>query len=205
VTFKQPFAIGKYEVTFEEYEVFANATGRDRPDEGGSGRGRTPIRNVSWGDAKAYAIWLSEHTNKPYRLPSESEWEYAARAGSTTRYWWGNDIGTNQANCSGCDSSWDLKHAPVGEFPANAFGLHDVHGNIVEWVEDCWHYSYEGAPNDGSAWLNTDGAECDQRAARGGSWYWHTPNDLRSANRFWDYSHAVLINVGFRLAQDLPN
>ena len=163
------FALGVYEVTFEEYDRFAAATGRDRPNDRGWGRGGRPVMNVSWEDATAYASWLSEETGERYRLPSESEWEYAARAGSTTRYTWGDDIGRNRANCDGCRSQWDDdRTAPAGSFAANAWGLHDMHGNVWEWVEDCWHENYARAPRDGSAW--TSGGNCGRRVLRGGSW-----------------------------------
>ena len=143
----QSFALSKCEVTFEEYAPFAAATGR-RTNDAGRGRGSRPVINVSWDDAVAYTEWLSEQTGKRYRLPSEAEWEYAAclqrgaprrqaRAGTTTKYSWGKKIGRNLANCNGCGSRWDdEKTAPVGSFPANAWGLHDMHGNVWEWVQD---------------------------------------------------------------------
>ena len=161
------FELSKYEVTFEEYDRFIAATGRRSPKDEGWGRGRRPVINVSWDDAVAYTKWLSEQTGERYRLPSEAEWEYAARAGSTTKYGWGNDIGHNRANCDGCGSQWVEKTAPVGSFNPNAFGLHDMHGNLWEWVQDCWNGSYQGAPADGSAWTSGD---CERRVLRGGSW-----------------------------------
>ena len=140
-------------------------------------------------------------TGKGYRLPSESEWEYAARAGTETAYSWGDEIGHNRANCDGCDSKWDNKKtSPVGSFEPNAFGLYDMHGNVYEWAEDCWHDNYEGAPSDGSAW--TSGGDSSRAVVRGGSWSYN-PRYLRAANRDrvtpsnrGDYS-------GFRLVQDL--
>ncbi len=162
------FELSKYEVTFEEYDRFIAATGGRSPNDKGWGRGRRPVIDVSWEDAVAYAEWLSVQTGERYRLPSEAEWEYAARAGSTTKYGWGNDIGHNRANCGGCGSQWDdEKTAPVGSFNPNAFGLHDMHGNLWEWVQDCWNGSYQGAPADGSAWTSGD---CERRVLRGGSW-----------------------------------
>ncbi|RMD67692.1 MAG: formylglycine-generating enzyme family protein [Gammaproteobacteria bacterium] len=200
VTIARSFAMGKYEVTFEEYDRFCEATGRGKPDDEGKGRGNYPVINVSWKDAKAYAKWLSEQTGKTYRLPSEAEWEYAARAGTTTRYWWGDEVGKGHANCNGCGSQWDNKWtAPVGSFPPNPWGLYDTAGNVWEWVEDCWHGSYAGAPLDGSAWVSRS---CSRRVVRGGSWY-DFPRYVRSAYRY-GYTPADRFNfIGFRLARDL--
>ena len=162
------FALSKYEVTFDEYDAFTDATGRERADDAGWGRGRRPVINVSWDDAVAYTQWLSSQTGENYRLPSEAEWEYAARAGSRTMYSWGNDIGVNRANCDGCGSQWDAeKTAPVGSFSTNRWDIHDMHGNVAEWVQDCWNWNYKGAPADGSAWESGD---CSERVLRGGSW-----------------------------------
>jgi formylglycine-generating enzyme required for sulfatase activity len=195
------FAIGKYEVTFTEYDKFAAASGRKKPDDEGWGRGNRPVINVSWDDAKAYSEWLSKETGKHYRLPSEAEWEYAARAGSTTQYPWDDEIGRNRANCNGCGSRWDAKStAPVGSFAANAFGLFDTVGNVWEWVEDCWHKSYEGSPKDGSAWIS--GGECESRVLRGGSWS-HLPIWARSASRDGINRGLRFNGSGFRVAQDL--
>ena len=195
------FALGVYEVTFEEYELFVRATGRDRPDDRGWGRGGRPVIYVSWEDAQAYAAWLSDETGEAYRLPSESEWEYAARAGSTTRYWWGQDIGRNRANCRDCGSRWDGDEtAPAGSFAANAWGLHDMHGNVWEWVEDCWHENYARAPRDGSAW--TRGGNCGRRVLRGGSWF-GVPAILRSALRNLNDAGARLGSFGFRVSRTL--
>ena len=195
------FALGRYEVMFEEYERFAVATGRGRPGDGGWGRGRRPVVNVSWEDAAAYAAWLSQETGARYRLPSEAEWEYAARAGTETRYSWGNDIGRNRANCGGCGSRWDNEQtAAGGSFAANAWGLHDMHGNVWEWVEDCWHDSYRGAPSDGRAW--TSGGDCGRRVSRGGSWG-YTLRSLRSAGRGRLVAGSRGNDVGFRVARTL--
>jgi formylglycine-generating enzyme required for sulfatase activity len=204
----KPFLIGKYEVTFAEYDLFAVADGRELPDEEGWSRSRRPTINVSWEDAVAYAEWLSEQTGKRYRLPSEAEWEYVARAGTTGRYWWCDklepncDVKAGIANCDGCGSQWDNeKTAPVGSFEPNPFGLYDTVGNVWEWVQDCWHESYKGAPTDGSAW---EEADCSQRVIRGGSWF-GTPRNVRSANRNWYIPVIMYSNVGFRLAQDLED
>ena len=195
------FALSKYEVTFEEYDAFAAATDRRRPDDRGWGRGRRPMINVSWHDAVAYAAWLSAETGKRYRLPSEAEWEYAVRAGTTTAYAWGNEIGSNRANCLGCGSRWDREQtAPVGSFRANAWGLHDMHGNVREWVADCWHNNYRGAPRDGSAW--TGGGDCGRRVLRNGSWR-SDPANLRSANRSMAYAEIQWDIIGFRVSRTL--
>jgi formylglycine-generating enzyme required for sulfatase activity/serine/threonine protein kinase len=194
------FALGKTEVTFAEYDVFASATNRSLPKDEGWGRGSRPVIHVNWEDATAYSAWLSKKTGKSYRLPSESEWEYAARAGSTKKYSWGNDIGRNNAVCNGCGSQWDAKQtAPVGSFKANDFGLLDMHGNVFEWTQDCWNGSYAGAPSDGSAWTRRD---CNRRVLRGGSWF-YIPGYLRSASRVW-FTASTRFNIsGFRVAQDL--
>ena len=192
------FELSKYEVTFEEYDAFTDATGRERADDEGWGRGRRPVINVSWDDAVAYTQWLSEQTGENYRLPSEAEWEYAARAGSTTQYSWGNDIGVNRANCIGCGSQWDGKQtAPVGSFNANRWGLYDMHGNVEEWVQDCWNRNYEGAPDDGSAW---ESGGCYYRFLRGGSWFVR-PWFLGSANRSWLSTLFRYYYIGFRVAR----
>lgn len=201
VAIPKPFAMGRFEVTFEEYDRFAKAIGRPLPEDKGWGRGRQPAINVSFDDAQAYAEWLSKETGHTYRLPSESEWEYAARASKETAYWWGPDVGKNQANCSGCGSRWDDKEtAPVGSFDANPYGLYDTAGNVWEWVEDCYHSTYTGVPADGRAWV--DDKTCGSRVRRGGSWGGE-PWNLRSADRNGgspDYRNDV---VGFRLARTL--
>ena len=151
---------------------------------------------MSWGDAKSYVGWLSRKTGKPYRLLSESEWEYVARAGTTTHYHWGDESGSNNANCRRCGSRWDGKQtAPVGSFGANAFGLHDIHGNVWEWVEDCYA-DYVGAPRDGSAWTS---GNCPFRFARGGSWD-DFPWFMRAAGR-GRLTTGVRLDGGFRVAR----
>ena len=209
VRIAEPFAVGVYEVTFAEWDacVSDGGCGGHRPVDGRWGRGKRPVIDVSWEDARAYVGWLSRKTGKGYRLLSESEWEYVARAGTGTRYWWGDSIGSGRANCDGCGSRWDDEQtAPVGSFPANGFGLHDVHGNVWEWVEDCWHDDYRGAPSDGSAWTTwTSGGECSQRMLRGGSWD-DAPRFLRSANRSGRGNRSVYlgsVDLGFRVARTL--
>ncbi|MCY4283154.1 MAG: formylglycine-generating enzyme family protein, partial [Gammaproteobacteria bacterium] len=174
-------------------------SGRSWREPGYPVQDNQPVVCVSWNDAQAFIKWLSDETGGNYRLPTEAEWEYAARAGTTTKYSWGDDIGSNRANCDNddCGDSYDYT-APVGSFPANPWGLHDMHGNVWEWVQDCWNDNYKGAPKDGSVWTSGD---CSQRVIRGGSWFydaWY----LRSADRF-RYDRANRNGtIGFRLAQD---
>ena len=201
VTISRPIAMGKYEVSFAEYDRYARATGRALPADEGWGRGNRPVVNVSQEDAKAYAVWLSAQTGKRYRLPSEAEWEYAARSGTATKYSWGDKIGRNRANCDGCGSEWDYKKtAPVGSFAANAFGLYDMHGNVWEWVADCYVDTYTGAPSDGSA-RTTGCGSTTYAVLRGGSWYFD-PRFLRSAYRNRNRPSVRYINNGFRVVQD---
>jgi formylglycine-generating enzyme required for sulfatase activity len=142
--------------------------------------------------------WLSRKTGKSYRLPSEAKWEYAARAGTRTRFWWGDGVGRNNANCDGCGSAWDKRlTAPVGSFAANGFGLHDMHGNVAEWVEDCWGANYRGAPADGTAWTS---GECSSRMLRGGSYY-DGVAQLRSAHRSGGTTDVQTFKIGFRVAR----
>ena len=196
----ESFELSRYEVTFEEYDRFTAATGRNPAGDSDWGRGRRPVIDVSWEDAVAYVRWLSGQTGEQYRLPSEAEWEYAARAGSVTAYSWGNEIGRNRANCTGCGSQWDTgQTAPVGSFGPNGWGLHDMHGNVWEWVQDCWNGSYAGAPSDGSAWQSGD---CSWRVLRGGSWGIY-PRRLRSADRDGDSTASRRGGFGFRVARTI--
>jgi formylglycine-generating enzyme required for sulfatase activity len=198
------FRMGRYEVTFDEYDQFAIATGRRLLEDEGWGRGKRPVIHISFEHALAYAKWLSKETGKQFRLPTEAEWEYAARAGTGTDFWWGLDIGTNRANCQRCGSVWDNKQtAPVGSFEANPWGLNDTAGNVAEWVADCYHGNYQDAPSGGnSPWQEESRCESGLRVIRGGSWGSY-PTTLRSAYRHGygqDYRYNFL---GFRLAQDL--
>ena len=153
---------------------------------------------VSWDDAVAYTQWLSAQTGEQYRLPSEAEWEYEARAGTETAYSWGNKVGRNRANCRRCGSQWDDQQtAPVGSFRPNGWGLHDMHGNVLEWVQDCWNRSYQGAPADGSAWESED---CALRVLRGGSWD-DGPRYLRSPDRGRSSTTGRGDRHGFRVAR----
>jgi formylglycine-generating enzyme required for sulfatase activity/energy-coupling factor transporter ATP-binding protein EcfA2 len=197
-----PFRISKTEVTFALYDVFVKATSHDTPGDHGWGRGSRPAINVNWRDAQDYVGWLSLMTGRVYRLPSESEWEYAARGGTKTAYWWGNGIqqdGKVWANCVACGSDlYDMQTAPVGSFEANSFGLHDMHGNVHEWTEDCWNEGYLEAPCDGSAW--TDG-NCSSRVVRGGGWF-SRPQGLRAAARRYEDPDERSSFVGFRVVED---
>ena len=209
----RPFWLGKYEVTFAQWDAcWADRGCRNRnpdfdrrevvvADDHGRGRGHGPVSNVDRYDAQLYIDWLNSKTNGGYRLPSEAEWEYAARTGGTTEYGWGNDVGSNRANCDNDDCGDRYEYtAPVGSFPANAWGLHDMHGNVWEWVQDCRHDSYAGAPNDGSAWMNTKGG-CDYYVIRGGSWQ-NGARVLRSANRAGRFIISREDTIGFRVARD---
>jgi len=193
-------AMAKYEVTFEAYDQFVKLTGQRRPKDEGWGRGKRPVIDVSWEDAQAYVTWLSRATRKPYRLPTEAEWEYAAGSGNKQETW----AGTSEENHLGIYAVFSRnvggKTAEVGSKQPNAFGLYDMSGNVWEWVEDCWHENYDGAPTDGSAWLEADGSECARRVIRGGSWG-SAPGGLRSSNRFWDNSDDRNSDIGLRLAQ----
>jgi formylglycine-generating enzyme required for sulfatase activity len=228
------FALGKYGVTNEEFLIFLRETGyQPAPcdpilgltwESPGHGLAyppghisppRWPAVCLSWRDAEAYIAWLNgkvrakaspaERGDGPYRLPSEAEWEYAARGGTSTARWWGEAIGSNYTNCNGCGSKWDGKEiADAGSFKSNPFGLYDVLGNVWQWTQDCWNESYVGAPRDGSAWTAGD---CSKRVLRGGSWT-SVPAFVRSAarsradanGRDFDYSS----NAGFRVARTLP-
>ena len=193
-------AVGVYEVSFDEWDACVDEGGcwGYVPDDGGWGRGNQPVINVSWEDAQSYVSWLSERTSHEYRLLSESEWEYVAHAGTETKYSWGNNTGHNRANCDGCGSRWDAdKTAPVGSFRANAWGIYDMHGNVWEWVEDCWNSGYQGAPSDGSTW---ESGNCSVRMLRGGSWN-DLPRYLRSTNRSRSRSGDRHNSSGFRVAR----
>jgi len=236
------FALSRTEVTVDAFRRFVEATGRrtSRDCYAWTGRewttetgrswentgfaqsGDHPVACVSWEDARAYAAWLSAETGAVYRLPTEAEWEYAARADrdgprSAPRYFWGDwGEGCSDANWAGPRSGtkfpdWKVSNcrdgyvytAPVGSFPANDFKLHDTAGNLFEWVVDCWHDDYEGAPLDGSAWMEQDDGDCSQAVLRGGSWD-NAPKLLRSANREAMWREVRFSFTGFRLARTLP-
>ena len=203
----RPFAIGKTEVTFADYDAFAEATGRKKPNDWGWGRGQRPVINVNWNDAVAYAEWLSAQTGERYRLPSEAEWEYAARAGTDTPFWTGDCIHTDRANYDGnydynnCGAKTGVyrgQTVAAGSLPSNAWGLHETAGNVYEWVQDCWHDSYQGAPTDGGA---REEPGCARRVVRGGGWL-YVPETVRSASRVGNAPDEAYFDLGFRLARD---
>jgi formylglycine-generating enzyme required for sulfatase activity len=199
VELSQPFAMGIYEITAGEWDVCVREGGckyNPARQEGPS----MPISNVSWEDAQRYVQWLSKKTKKEYRLPSEAEWEYAARAGTTTDYWWGNSVKPGMANCTDCQNPGDGKgKVAVGSFKPNPFGLYDVHGNVWEWTADCWNPSYKGAPSDGQPWVR---GECLSRILRGGSW--NLDSDYMRASRRGRYDLDVRYYLnGFRVARSM--
>jgi formylglycine-generating enzyme required for sulfatase activity len=209
VTISSPFALSKHEVTFAQWEACAadGGCGGFIPDDHGWGRANRPVVGVSWEDAKAYVAWLSRKTGKQYRLPSEAEWEYAARGGTTTPFAFGPTISTEQANYDGT-SAYETgpigvnrqMTTPVGSFPPNAFGLHDMHGNVWEWVEDCWSDEYTGATlADGAPFL---GANCAGRVMRGGSWEDY-PGEVRAAARIGSNIEDQTWSDGFRVARPM--
>ena len=207
------FAAGKFEITRGEWSAFVNDTGRPDPpgdcytkktgnwardgswrDTGFTQDDRHPVACTSWQDAQAYVVWLSQKTGKTYRLLTEAEWEYAARAGTVNMYWFGGSIGPRDANYADSGNNATVR---VGSYAANAFGLYDVAGNVNEWTEDCWHHSYIGAPSDGSAWTT---GTCTSRVNRGGSWV-GAALDLRSALRYSNAPTDRVSSGGFRVAR----
>lgn len=210
VTLGYRFAMGRYPVTFAQYDHFCDATKRKKPKDQSWGRGTRPVINVRWQDAQAYCGWLAKQTGKIYRLPSEAEWEYACRAGTTTPFSFGETISTDQANYdgnytygSGVKGLYREQTVEVGSYPANVWGVHDMHGNVWEWVEDVWHDNYDGAPSDGSAWTDGQGKESSHiRVVRGGSWY-YDPRYLRSAIRYRTQPDNRYYVLGFRVARTL--
>jgi formylglycine-generating enzyme required for sulfatase activity len=200
VAIAKPFAVSKFELRFSDWDACVSVGGCPRISDSGFGRGSRPVINVTWDNAQQYVAWFSRMTGRQYRLLSEAEWEYAARAGTTTAYPWGEELGKGNANCAICDSKWDNEGpAPVGSFKPNTFGLYDTAGNVWEWVEDCYDDNYFGAPTDGSAWTP---AGCSLRVLRGGSWS-PSPQSLRSAARLKNPPDVRFYNLGFRVARTL--
>ncbi|MDA0824712.1 MAG: SUMF1/EgtB/PvdO family nonheme iron enzyme [Proteobacteria bacterium] len=193
------FAMSTHEITIADYQKFARATGNKTPKTGDLDPSTYPVFFVSWNDALAYTKWLSAQSGKEYRLPTESEWEYAARAGTTTAYWWGRNLGSDHAHCFACETDLDSRHPTrVGRFKANAFGLFDVAGNVEEWVYDCYHKNYEGAPNDGSVF---EGGDCSLRVTRGGA-FSSGPKALRSSARSSFRVDRGNDSIGIRIVRD---
>ncbi len=204
VKIAKAFAVGKFDVAKDEFAAFVRETNYDAganwKNPGFTQTDSDPVVEVSWNDAKAYVAWLSKRTGVTYRLLSESEWEYSARAGTTTAYFWGASVGNNNANCDGCGSRWDNKQtSPAGSFAANAFGLYDMSGNAWQWVEDCYQDSYGAAPGNESPIISV---ECGWRVFRGGSWDGY-PRDLRAADRGGVHPASRDGNLGFRVARTL--
>jgi formylglycine-generating enzyme required for sulfatase activity len=194
----RPFAISVSEITFYEFEA-CGAAGACRADvsDHGWGRGNRPVINVTWQDTVDYAAWLTRKTGHRYRLPTEAEWEYAARGNTTTRYFWGDDPGEDLANCRGCGSAWSgVQSAPVGQFLPNAFGVLDMHGNVSEWVSDCWADRHGGI-----AGLLPDGS-CPLRVTRGGDWY-YVAALATSAARKPNAPNLSSYTIGFRVVRDV--
>lgn len=195
-----PFAIGKFEVTVEQWNACVEAGGCPRLTSDANRAPSAPVRDVSWDDAQQYVKWLTKVSGKPYRLPSEAEWEFAARGGTTTRFWWGEQMRPGQANCKECGEPWNQDGpANAGSFAPNPFGLHDVNGSVWEWVGDCWHNSYKGAPDDGRS---RDTPNCRERVIRGGSWR-EGATYMPSTTRFKYATSVRNSQNGFRVARDL--
>jgi formylglycine-generating enzyme required for sulfatase activity len=199
VTIAKPFAVGRTEVTFAQWDACVAAGACRKLGDNAWGRGDRPVINVGWSDAVQYVEWLARMTGKPYRLLSEAEWEYAARAGTTTRFSFGDDDSQLDRYAWYFKNS-DRKTQAVGSKTANGFGLYDMHGNVYEWVADPWHENYENAPSDGSVWR--ENLVPNRHVARSGSWYFDARN-LRSASRVGPPSNLQDGNVGLRVARTL--
>ncbi|WP_132259372.1 formylglycine-generating enzyme family protein [Paucimonas lemoignei] len=200
VSIGDSFAIGKFEVTVEQWNACVNAGGCPRVPSSDTAPKEAPMRDVSWEDAQQYVKWLSKTSGKTYRLPTEAEWEYAARGGTATPYWWGRQMRTGTANCKECGDPWS-QEAPAksGSFAANPYKLHDMNGSVWEWVADCWHNNFKGAPADGKTW---DESTCRARVIRGGSWR-DGASYMTSTTRF-KYDASVRQNQnGLRVARDV--
>jgi formylglycine-generating enzyme required for sulfatase activity len=200
VSLHTPFAIGKYEVTVEQWNQCVKANVCPGIPSAADAVLTQPMRDVSWDEAQLYLKWLRTVSGRPYRLPTESEWEYAARGGTTSKYWWGDQMKAGNTSCKGCGLPWmEDRPPPVGSFVANPFGLYDMDGSVWEWVEDCWHPSYKGAPADGSGWAEPN---CPSRVIRGGSWREDGSYMLTTTRFKYDASVRQGQN-GFRVARSL--
>lgn len=195
----KPFAIAATEITSTQYEVcVADGGCVGNKSDHGWGRGTQPVINVSWQDAVDYGAWLSRRTGFVYRLPTEIEWEYAARAGSETRYPWGNTVEEGNANCRRCGTEWSgTRAAPVAQFPPNGFGLYDMNGNVSEWVADCWVERHQIGDN-----IDEPSDSCSARVTRGGDWY-YVPIMSTSAARKSNAPNLWSYTIGFRVVRDL--
>ncbi len=193
------FFLGRHEVTFDQYDMFCEETKKNKPDDNGWGRGNRPVININWHDADAFSKWLSKKSGKSFRLPTEAEWEYAARGGKGSRFWWGNQVGIGLANCDNCSSQWSGKTtAPVGSFKPNPFGLYDMNGNVYEWVQDSKHRNYQGAPDDGSAWISKNEKK---KISRSGSWLMPA-KEMTAYARSWDPANERNNTIGMRLVME---
>jgi formylglycine-generating enzyme required for sulfatase activity len=194
------FYMSATEVTFAQYDTFCDETGRSKPDDNGWGRGEQPVINVTWQDARDFAAWLSQRSKRKVRLPSEAEWEFAARGGRGTEYWWGNAAGLANANCADCGSRWDGKRpAPVASFSANPYGLFDMNGNVYEWCADDRHDNYSDAPADGRAWIDSPPAQ--EKITRSGS-FLMPAFESRARARSWDSATRSGREQGIRLVME---
>ncbi len=199
VTVEQ-FAVSQYEITFAQYDLFAKAKGKKTPDSLYLDRETHPVIFVSWDDAYYYTKWLSEETGQKYRLANEAEWEYLASTGKKTTYWWGYDEEPNRAHCFGCGTNLDpRKPTKIGSFEANAFGLYDTSGNVAEWIHDCWHDNYKGAPEYADVW---EGGDCSYRVVRGGA-YSTPPQSIRNAKRDKFKSDKAYDHIGIRVVREI--
>ena len=200
VAIPAPFAIGKFEVTVQQWNACVTANGCQKVVQASNANPSAPVRDVSWDDAQQYVKWLSMLSGEAYRLPTEAEWEYAARGGAATPYWWGDKMATGKANCKDCGQPWsDKAPASAGSFAPNAFGLYDTSGSVWEWVADCWHNNFKDAPADGRAW---DEPGCRVRVIRGGSWREGAAYMVASTRFKYDASVRQAQN-GFRVARSL--
>ena len=203
------FEVSMYPITFDKWDACVEDGGCNHysPPTQDWGRGRQPVININWDDAKSYIQWLNHKTGKNYRLLSEAEFEYVSRAGTTTTYWWGDDLGVGHAACTKCGSRWDRapgrldRPPPVGSFPPNNFGLYDTIGSVYQWVEDCFYQYHQVLLRDGSPWV---GAGCERHILRGGA-YNHFPWNLRVSARNYAGSGLRDSYIGFRIARTLSD
>jgi len=197
----QPLAVGRFEVTFDEWDACHSEGGCSRKvHDRDWGRKNRPVINVLYSDIQEYLRWIKEKTNKLYRLPSEAEWEYAARAGTTTEYWWGDKMIKGYANCRDCGTKWSgIKSAPVGSFKPNPWGLYDLHGNLLEYVVDCWTNTHANVANNASPTLRPN---CRSRVIKGGAWY-YLPKASRSASRARNDTRVFSYFIGFRVVRGM--